>query len=125
MNKHVLFIHGAGEGAYVLAGDIYGPLHDPSVFASVEIDPEVHTLVWPNGADFDPAISSMTGLDMRRACGIWLRGGLWRRCSGRRTLHYGAGRGFSIPSHDATLPATSRLRTMPALPLETPAPMAM
>ena len=20
------------------------------------IDPEVHTLVWPNGADFDPAI---------------------------------------------------------------------
>jgi hypothetical protein len=21
----------------------------------VEIDPEVHTLVWPHGADFDPA----------------------------------------------------------------------
>jgi hypothetical protein len=21
----------------------------------VDIDPEVHTLVWPNGADFDPA----------------------------------------------------------------------
>jgi hypothetical protein len=40
----------------VLAGEIYGPLRDPSVFASVEIDPEVHTLVWPNGADFDPAI---------------------------------------------------------------------
>lgn len=41
--------------APVLVGEIYGPLRDPAVFASVEIDPEVHTLVWPNGADFDPA----------------------------------------------------------------------
>ena len=24
-------------------------------FQSVFVDPEVHTLVWPNGADFDPA----------------------------------------------------------------------
>lgn len=40
----------------ILAGEIYRPLRDPAVFASVEIDPEVHTLVWPNGADFDPAI---------------------------------------------------------------------
>ena len=40
----------------VLEGEIYGPLRDPDVFASVEIDPEVHTLVWPGGADFDPAI---------------------------------------------------------------------
>ena len=40
----------------VLEGEIYGPLRDPEVFSSVEIDPEVHTLVWPNGADFDPAI---------------------------------------------------------------------
>ena len=40
----------------VLEGEMYGPLRDGAVFASVEIDPEVHTLVWPNGADFDPAI---------------------------------------------------------------------
>lgn len=40
----------------VLQGEIYGPLRDPAVFASVEIDPEIHTLVWPGGADFDPAI---------------------------------------------------------------------
>lgn len=40
----------------VLEGEIYGPLRDPGVFSSVTIDPEVHTLVWPNGADFDPAI---------------------------------------------------------------------
>jgi Protein of unknown function (DUF2442) len=40
----------------VLEGEIYGPLRNPQAFALVEIDPEVHTLVWPNGADFDPAI---------------------------------------------------------------------
>ena len=40
----------------VLKGKLYGPLQDPSLFDQVQIDPEVHTLVWPNGADFDPAI---------------------------------------------------------------------
>jgi hypothetical protein len=39
----------------VLAGNLYGPLQDRKLFESVEIDPEVRTLVWPNGADFDPA----------------------------------------------------------------------
>ena len=39
----------------VLAGDLYGPLRDLTLFKQVRIDPEVHTLVWPNGADFDPA----------------------------------------------------------------------
>ena len=39
----------------VLAGELYGPLRDPDVFRSVRLDPEAHTLVWPNGADFDPA----------------------------------------------------------------------
>ena len=40
----------------VLKGELYGPLRGPSVFDQVQLDPEVHTLVWPNGADFDPAI---------------------------------------------------------------------
>jgi hypothetical protein len=40
----------------ILAGELYGPLRDPSLFAQVQIDAEVRTLVWPNGADFDPAI---------------------------------------------------------------------
>lgn len=40
----------------VLKGELYGPLQDSSLFDRVRIDPEVHTLVWPNGADFDPAI---------------------------------------------------------------------
>lgn len=38
----------------VLEGALYAPLQDERVFKQVEIDPEVHTLVWPNGADFDP-----------------------------------------------------------------------
>jgi len=39
----------------VLAGELFGPLRDLTLFNQVQIDPEVHTLVWPNGADFDPA----------------------------------------------------------------------
>ncbi len=39
----------------ILAGDLYGPLRDLELFNQVRIDREVHTLVWPNGADFDPA----------------------------------------------------------------------
>jgi hypothetical protein len=41
----------------VLEGDLYGPLRDPVLFNGVQIDPEVGTLVWPNGADFDPETS--------------------------------------------------------------------
>jgi hypothetical protein len=40
----------------ILKGELYGPLKDASVFDQVRLDPEAHTLVWPNGADFDPAI---------------------------------------------------------------------
>jgi hypothetical protein len=39
----------------VLRGELYGPLRELELFNQVRIDPEVHTLVWPNGADFDPA----------------------------------------------------------------------
>ena len=39
----------------VLAGELYGPLRNVELFNQVRIDPEVETLVWPNGADFDPA----------------------------------------------------------------------
>jgi hypothetical protein len=40
----------------VLAGDLYGPLAEPLVFAKVRLDPGAGTIVWPNGADFDPAL---------------------------------------------------------------------
>lgn len=39
----------------ILAGELYGPLRQLEIFNRVKLDPEVHTLVWPNGADFDPA----------------------------------------------------------------------
>jgi hypothetical protein len=39
----------------ILAGELYGPLHNLELFKQVRIDPEVETLVWPNGAEFDPA----------------------------------------------------------------------
>jgi hypothetical protein len=39
----------------ILAGELYGPPQDMSLFNQVRVDPEVQTLVWPNGADFDPA----------------------------------------------------------------------
>ena len=37
-----------------LWGELYTPLRDAALFNQVQISPEVHTLVWPNGADFDP-----------------------------------------------------------------------
>ena len=39
----------------ILHGELYGPLRDLRIFEQVKLDSEVHTLVWPNGADFDPA----------------------------------------------------------------------
>ena len=40
----------------VLEGEFFGPLQDPTLFNQVQIDVEAHTLVWPNGADFEPTI---------------------------------------------------------------------
>ena len=38
----------------VLYGELFGPLRNLQVFNQVHLDDEVRTLVWPNGADFDP-----------------------------------------------------------------------
>lgn len=40
----------------ILRGELFGPLRDPAEFARVKLDTEVKTLVWPSGADFDPAV---------------------------------------------------------------------
>ena len=37
-----------------LEGPIFEPLRDPELFARFRLDEELHTLVWPNGADFAP-----------------------------------------------------------------------
>lgn len=39
----------------ILEGKLYGPLREIPTFNAVSLDSETHTLVWPNGADFDPA----------------------------------------------------------------------
>ena len=39
----------------VLQGHYLGPLRDLELFNQVRLDPDFHTLVWPNDADFDPA----------------------------------------------------------------------
>ena len=39
----------------ILEGEIFGALRAPELFGAVKVDPEQGTLVWPNGADFDPA----------------------------------------------------------------------
>lgn len=39
----------------VLHGPLFGPLQDLHAFNAVALDLEAGTLVWPNGADFDPA----------------------------------------------------------------------
>jgi Protein of unknown function (DUF2442)/Domain of unknown function (DUF4160) len=38
----------------VLRGTLFGPLMERVTFEQVTLDPEAGTLVWPNGADFDP-----------------------------------------------------------------------
>ncbi|MDQ3019279.1 MAG: DUF2442 domain-containing protein [Bacteroidota bacterium] len=40
----------------ILYGEMYSPLSDLNLFNRVKIDPEVFTIVWPNGADFDPSL---------------------------------------------------------------------
>src|ERR1043166_4945994 len=35
--------------------ELLGPLRDPKLLAEVNLAPEIHTLVWPPGADFAPA----------------------------------------------------------------------
>jgi hypothetical protein len=39
----------------ILVGELYGLVADPSFFRQVKLDREIDTIVWPNGADFDPA----------------------------------------------------------------------
>ena len=33
---------------------VFAPLADPAYFATVSVDPEMGTVVWPNGADMAP-----------------------------------------------------------------------
>jgi hypothetical protein len=35
---------------------VFGPLKERKEFARVRVDPELGTIVWPNGADLDPDV---------------------------------------------------------------------
>ena len=37
-----------------LWGEVFEPLRDPDVFQGFRLDPDLHTIVWPSGADFAP-----------------------------------------------------------------------
>ena len=49
-----------------LWGPVFEPLKDPAFFAQVRVDPGSGTVVWPNGADFDPDVLDL-GRDRRAA----------------------------------------------------------
>jgi hypothetical protein len=40
--------------APVLYGEVFEPLRDPARFAEAAVDPDLGTVVWPNGADLSP-----------------------------------------------------------------------
>jgi len=43
--------------AVYLRGPVFEPIrNDPAVFRTVRVDPELGTIVWPNGADIDPDV---------------------------------------------------------------------
>jgi hypothetical protein len=37
-----------------LDGEVFEPLKDPTYFKDFEVHPDLHTVTWPNGADFAP-----------------------------------------------------------------------
>ena len=54
---HVRFADGAAGDIDLqneLDGEIFEPLKDAACFKSFHVHPELHTITWPNGADFAP-----------------------------------------------------------------------
>ena len=37
-----------------LQGPVFDLLKDPEIFSRISVDPELETIVWPNGADLAP-----------------------------------------------------------------------
>ncbi len=47
---------------------VFAPLKDRAMFVQVRVNPDVGTIVWPNGADLDPLVlySQLTGAPIPR-----------------------------------------------------------
>ncbi len=60
VGKYVIWLKfsDGSKGEVDLKGELWGPvfepLKDPSVFRRFSVHPELHTIVWDNGADFSP-----------------------------------------------------------------------
>jgi hypothetical protein len=54
-------------------GGVFTPLEDVDYFSQVMVDPEAHTLVWPNGIDLDPDVlySEATGTPLPVPTDYW------------------------------------------------------
>jgi hypothetical protein len=48
---------------------VFAPLEDEREFARVQVDPELGTIAWPNGADLDPDVlyAEVTGKPISRS----------------------------------------------------------
>ncbi|MGI8927465.1 MAG: DUF2442 domain-containing protein [Tepidiformaceae bacterium] len=49
----------------LLTGDLLGPLRDAALFSAVRLDPETHTVTWPNGGT-STRKRSATGLNTKQ-----------------------------------------------------------
>ena len=47
-------LEGEVDLSHELEGEIFKPLRDVSYFKNFSVNHELHTIVWPNGADFAP-----------------------------------------------------------------------
>lgn len=47
-------VKGEIDLAQELEGEMFEPLRDVQLFAQFRLDPDTHTIVWPNGADLAP-----------------------------------------------------------------------
>jgi hypothetical protein len=56
---HVVFSDGSERDvdcSFLFHGTLGAPLRDPEYFKQVRVDPEGHTVVWPNGLDPAPEV---------------------------------------------------------------------
>jgi hypothetical protein len=47
-------LEGEVDLGHELEGEVFGPLRDKRLFQRFQVDPELETVVWENGADFAP-----------------------------------------------------------------------